>query len=259
MRQIQPTTHRCWHPNAWPRRGQHWRGFCKHDVLDEGGYRFFGQHRKRLTEDLWQITHGFPTFFPGVPYNRQPEGPGRFSQLKRPRASWEHDGIPPYQVNEAIRVAKQYAEDPKWRQEVQCKAEKALGGHLYRRSRSRSTLKMCKRLANEAAFLLTCTDRAERAIEKASSPLLRWIGNAKVERFVARKFAQHVTAAAGSVKLITVARALQCYGVFICAADNKVDWLDCHCLRPLAKSRFKETIQNEVREVVGRGFDGIIV
>lgn len=118
---------------------------------------------------------------------------------------------------------------------------------------------MCRQLAKEAEFLLNVTKRAEQSIEDVLTPALAWIRPTPLQRIIAQKFARRITAAAGADIFTTVARALRCYGVFICSVDDRVDLMDCHCLRPLAKSEIRARIEKEVRAVVGRGFGTLIV
>jgi len=118
---------------------------------------------------------------------------------------------------------------------------------------------MCKQLAKEAEFLLSITKRAEQSIEDVLTPALAWIRPTPLQRIIAQKFAKSITAAAGADISTAVARALRCYGVFICAVDDRVDLMNCHCLRPLAKSETRAKIEAEVRAVVDRGFKTLVV
>lgn len=131
------------------------------------------------------MTHGFPAAFT-APYKSKPEGPGIVAQLWNPRGSWGHDSIPEEKVELAKHFAEKWTTREAWRQDVERKARAALGEKNYRRSRSRSTLRMCKQLAKEAEFLLHLTVRAERTIEDAVSPALEWIMPPALRRIIAQ-------------------------------------------------------------------------
>lgn len=196
-----------------------------------------------------------------MPYRGKPKEPKIISQPQgEPLYGWDDDPIldNEIEIDTEIEFAKQLAEEwtvrEDWQREIERKAKAALGDEYYQRSRSRSTLKMCRQLAREAEFLLNVTKRAEQSIEDVLTPALAWIRPTSLQRIIAQKFAKRITAAAGADIFTTVARALRCYGVFICATDDQVDLMNCHCLRPLAMSETRAKIEAEVRAVVGRGF-----
>ena len=256
---VQEGSHPCRHVNVTRhRRDRPW--FCNHPVADHTGYRFCGQagHRYGSHEALWQLFHGFPARN-GLHYTGTPKESRNIAQPQGDSHSiWGYGSIP----DENVEIAKWFAEEwttrEDWRQEIERKAKAALGDD-YQRSWSRSTLRMCKQLAREAERLLNLTAQAEQAIEDLLSPALSWIRPTPLQRIIAQKFAKHITAAAGLGTLTAVARALRCYGVFICAVDDRVDLLNCHCLRPLAKSEITAKIKSEVEAAVARGFKPLVI
>lgn len=214
-------------------------GFCLRQVADVHGYRYCFQHRSGPPEWTWQLLHGFPA----------PRG----RSYKNPRHA--------VKVSRAARTAADYAgtwaNDPHWLYAVDQTAYEALGWLHHQRSRRRATLTMCQALAKQAQAILDAQDDATEVLaDLARKPL--GILPTPLAKIIAKKFAEKMVDLAVGTKLAATARALRCYGIFICAADEQVDLGQCYCLAPLVKSEIKSAVEDEVKAVVTQGMQPLL-
>lgn len=233
-------THLCRHRNKWKRTGERSLGRCQRDVADASGWRYCHDHRDRW-EVWWQLRHALPQAA-GAPYDSP--RPDRAPEVLARPSSLEH----------AAQHARLWTDTGVWRTPTEQKLRDALGSRCWHRSRRRSTSRLCKQLALQADCLLASKEHATEVVRDLTDRGLAWfIAPRALREVVAAKLAEHIVSVEGGAKLEATAKALRCFGVFICATDDRVELSRCFCLKPLAKAETESKIEEQVNEVVARG------
>lgn len=230
-------SHRC---PALKKRPPHAR--CENQIA-KAQQKYCGDHKHP-----WQRYQGPPS--PPVrsprpsPPRKAPQGRPVAPQ-PRPPSSYE---IWRAQVNQAAEVVDEIVTEG-WKKAVSARINSVLTDNvmeeLWAQARGGKRSVLCKKLAEEARFLLGAQNQFRDAIAATADRVLRGWRRPLIERLIAERLAHHVPLP-GNEQIVALARILQNYGIWICVMEGKHP-STCRCLQDISTE--------EVRQIIGRGVD----